>query len=124
MSLHDNSDLSLLGTIRYQLVQEYIVEAELESQLDQQKRHQVALIPSIKFKTAFEELNKKHGLLVTGIEKIDSLLQLAPGDRLAVVGNTKYAQTIITRLCVNALLSSPSKKRINKGEADIFTHLI
>ena len=101
----------------------YTVKAELESQLDQQKRQQISSIPSIKFKTAFEELNKKHGLLATGIEKIDSSLQLTLGDRLAVVGNRKYSQILVTRLCVNALLSSPSKKRINKREADIFARL-
>ena len=102
----------------------YTVEAELESYLDQQKRQQISSISSIKFKTAFEELSKKHGLLDTGIEKIDSSLQLTPGDGLVVVGNRKYSQAIITRLCVNTLLSLPSKKRINKREADIFTHLI
>jgi F0F1-type ATP synthase beta subunit len=48
-------------------------------------------------KTAFEELNKKHGLLATGIEKIDSLLQLVPGDRVAVVGSRKYSQILVTR---------------------------
>jgi hypothetical protein len=80
------------------------VEAELESQLD---------LLSIKFKTAFDDICNGHELLTTGVEKIDSSLQLVPGDRLAVLGNRKYAQTIIIRLCVNALLSSPSKKRIN-----------
>jgi hypothetical protein len=99
----------------------YTVEAELESYLDQQKRQQISSIPSIKFKTAFVELSKKHGLLDTGIEKIDSSLQLTPGDGLVVVGNRKYLQAIITRLCVNALLSLPSKKRINKREADFYT---
>ena len=73
------------------------MEAELESQLDQQKRQRISSISSIKFKTAFEELNKKHGLLTTGIEKIDSLLQLVPGDRLAVVGSRKYSQILVTR---------------------------
>jgi hypothetical protein len=99
------------------------VEAELESQLDQQKRQRISSISSIKFKTAFEELNKKHGLLTTGIEKIDSSLKLVPGDRLAIVGNRKYSHILVTRLCVNALLSSPSKKRTDNGE-DIFTRLI
>ena len=100
------------------------MEAELESQLGQQKKQQISSIPSIKFKTAFEELCNKHELLTSGIEKIDSSLQLAPGDRLAVVGNRKYPHILVTRLCVNALLSSPSKKRINKEEVDIFTRLI
>ena len=99
------------------------MEAEFESQLDQQKRQRISSISSIKFKTAFEELNKKHGLLTTGIEKIDSSLQLTPGDGLAVVGNRKYSHILVTRLCVNALLSSPSKKRTDNGE-DIFTRLI
>jgi F0F1-type ATP synthase beta subunit len=89
------------------------VEAELDIQIGQQNRQQISSIPSIKFQTSFEELFNKHELLTTGIEKIDSSLQLVPGDRLSVVGNRKYSQTIITRLCVNALLSSPSKKRIN-----------
>ena len=99
------------------------MEAELESQLDQQKRQRISSVSSIKFKTAFEELNKKHGLLTTGIEKIDSSLKLVPGDRLAIVGNRKYSHILVTRLCVNALLSSPSKKRTDNGE-DIFTRLI
>jgi hypothetical protein len=86
------------------------VETELDSQLDQQKRQQISSISSIKFQTSFEELYNKHELLTTGIEKIDSSLQLTPGDRLAVVGNRKYAQILVIRLCVNALLSSPSKK--------------
>jgi hypothetical protein len=89
------------------------VEAELESQLDQQKRQHISSLLSIKFKTAFDDICNGHELLTAGVEKIDSSLQLVPGDRLAVLGNRKYAQTIITRLCVNALLSSPSKKRIN-----------
>lgn len=100
------------------------MEAELDSQVFQQKRQQISSIPSIKFQTSFEELCNKHELLATGIEKIDSLLHLTLGDRLAVVGNRKYSQILVTRLCVNALLSSPTKKRTNKREADIFTHLM
>jgi F0F1-type ATP synthase alpha subunit len=102
------------------------VGAELELQLRQQKRQQISSIPSIKFKTAFEELSKKYVLLGCGIEKIDSILQLARGDRLAVVGNRKYAQTIITRLCVNALLvaSPSSKKRMNRRAAGFSIHLM
>jgi F0F1-type ATP synthase alpha subunit len=75
----------------------------------QQQEH-LSSIPSIKFKTAFEELSNKHALLNCGIEKIDSTLKLTSGDRLAIIGN-QYTQTIITRLCVNALLSSPSSKK-------------
>ncbi|MFL6329752.1 MAG: hypothetical protein ACJ705_01920 [Nitrososphaeraceae archaeon] len=101
------------------------METELESKLgEQQQMQQLASISSTKFKTAFEELVNKLAVLNCGIEKIDSLLQLTSGDRLAIIGNRKYSQILVTRLCVNALLSSSSKKRMNKREADFFTHLI
>jgi F0F1-type ATP synthase alpha subunit len=101
------------------------VETELESKLgEQQHMQQLASISSTKFKTAFEELVNKLAVLNCGIEKIDSLLQLTSGDRLAIIGNRKYSQILVTRLCVNALLSSSSKKRMNKREADFFTRLI
>ena len=102
------------------------METELESKLgEQQQMQQLASISPTKFKTAFEELVNKLAVLNCGIEKIDSLLQLTSGDRLAIIGNRKYTQILITRLCVNALLSSSpsSKKRMNKREADIFTRL-
>jgi hypothetical protein len=98
------------------------VETELESELREQQMQQLASVPPIKFKTAFEELVNKHALLTCGIEKIDSLLKLTLGDRLAVIGNQKYTQTFITRLCVNALLlASPSSK---KRLADFFILLM
>jgi hypothetical protein len=98
------------------------VETGLELQLGQQQKKQQ--LSPLKFKTAFEELSNKHVLLNCGIEKIDSLLKLTLGDRLAAIGNRKYTWTVITRLCVNALLSSSpsSKKRMNKREADFFIH--
>jgi F0F1-type ATP synthase beta subunit len=94
------------------------VEIKLEKPRQQQQRQQLSPIPSINFKTAFEELCNKHELLNCGIEKIDLLLKLIRRDRLAVIGNRKYTQTLITRLCVNALLIplTLSKKRI----ADFF----
>jgi hypothetical protein len=86
------------------------VETELELKLgQQQQKQQFSPIPPIKFKIAFEEVYNKHEALTCGIEKIDSLLQLALADRLAVIGNRRYTQTLITRLCVNALLSSKKK---------------
>jgi hypothetical protein len=89
------------------------VEAGSELQPGQQQQHkqQFSSIPLVKFKTAFEELCKKHELLNCGIEEIDSILKLRLGDRLAIIGHQKYTQTIITRLCINALLlASPSSK--------------
>jgi hypothetical protein len=96
------------------------VEAEIESQVFQQKRQQISSIPSIEFQTSFEELCNKHELLATRIEKIDSLLQLTLGDRLAVVGNRKYSQILVTRLCVNALLSSLTKKKNQQERSRYF----
>ena len=97
------------------------METELKLQPGQnQQKQQFSSTPLVKFKTAFEELCNKHMLLRCGIEKIDSILKLMSGDRLAVIGNQKYTQTLISRLCVNALLSSsPSSKKI-----DFFTHLM
>jgi hypothetical protein len=69
----------------------------------QQQEQLSPILPAIKFKTAFEELNSKHDILNCGIEKIDSILKLTLGDRLAIISNQKYTQTLISRLCVNAL---------------------
>jgi hypothetical protein len=74
----------------------------------QKQNQQLSSIPAINFKTAFEELHNKHQLLTCGIEKIDSILKLTRGDRLAVRGNKKYSRMLVTRLCVNALLLSSS----------------
>jgi hypothetical protein len=77
-----------------------------------QQQEQLSPIPPINFKTTFEELCNKRELLTCGIEKIDSLLKLTSDDRLAVIGNRKYTQMLVTRLCVNALLlASPLKKQ-------------
>jgi hypothetical protein len=90
------------------------LEIELKHKEQQQKQQlspSSLLIPQLKFKTAFEELCNKHALLTCGIEKIDSLLQLTSGDRLAIIGNRKYTQILIARLCINALLLLPSSKK-------------
>ena len=76
---------------------------------------------------AFDELSSKHELLICGIEKIDSILKLTLGDRLAVIGTRKYTHILTTRLCVNALSSSSSsssKKRMNMRGGDFFIRLI
>jgi hypothetical protein len=87
--------------------------------MQQQEQLSPILPPVINFKTAFEELCNKHELLTSGIEKIDSILKLTAGDRLAVTGDKKYSQMFVTRLCVNALLSSSpplSSKKKNNGK--------
>jgi hypothetical protein len=75
--------------------------------------------PPIKIKTAFEELLNKHELLTCRIEKIDPILKLTGGDRLAVIGNKKYSQMFVTRLCVNALLSSSSPSSLRKNNSKL-----
>jgi hypothetical protein len=85
----------------------------------QQQEQLSPILPAINFKTALEELCNKHELLACGIEKIDSILKLTLCDRLAVTGNRKYSQMFVTRLCVNALLSSSpplSSKKKNDGK--------
>jgi hypothetical protein len=89
----------------------------------QQQEQLSPVLPPIKIKTAFEELCNKHEVLTSGIEKIDSILKLTRGDRLVVRGNKKYSQMFVTRLCVNALLSSSflpslSKKKNNSKLVD------
>jgi len=89
-----------------------------------QHQEQLSTIPAINFKTAFEELCNKRELLTCGVEKIDSILKLTGGDRLAVIGDKKYSQMFVTRLCVNALLSSqsPSSKKKNNIKLVISNH--
>jgi len=90
-------------------------------QKQEQQLSPIPLPPEINFKTAFEELCSKHQLLTCGVEKIDSTLKLTRGNRLAVIGDKKYSQMFVTRLCVNALLSSsssspsPSSKKKNNN---------
>jgi hypothetical protein len=90
----------------------------------QQQEQLSPILSQINFKTAFEELCNKHELLSSGTEKIDSILKLTAGDRLAVIGNKKHSQMFVIRLCVNALLSSSSpassKKNDNKLAASRF----
>jgi hypothetical protein len=84
----------------------------------QQQEQLSPIPPPIKIKTAFEELCNKHELLTSGIEKIDSILKLTAGDRLALTGNKKYSRMFVTRLCVNALLSPSSLPLSSKKEDD------
>jgi F0F1-type ATP synthase alpha subunit len=99
------------------------LEIELEKPRQQHENQQLSAsfqVSPIKFKTALEELGNKHALLNCGIEKIDSILKLTLGDRLAIIGNQKYTQTLITRLYVNALLSS---KKNEQERSRFFLHI-
>jgi hypothetical protein len=75
-------------------------------QRDQQLSSPLWPIPSIEFKTAFEEFDNKHLLLTCGIEKLDSILNLTIGDRLYIIGKRKYTQILVTRMCVRKQLTN------------------
>jgi len=59
--------------------------------------------PLPKFRTAYE-LNYKTDALSCGIEKLDNLVNFSSGDRVCIIGNKKYTNMIVTRLCVRALV--------------------
>ncbi len=67
----------------------------------QSSRRQESLL---KFRTAYE-LNYKGDTLDFGIEKLDYLVNFSNDDRVCVVGNKKYTNMIVTRLCIRALMS-------------------
>jgi hypothetical protein len=76
------------------------VNAELGLQpgrRQRERKQQFSSIPVVKFKTAFEEPFNKHELK-SGIEKKASMLQLAPSDRLTLIGNRRYTQIPILKL--------------------------
>jgi Rad51 protein len=51
-----------------------------------------------KFQTA-DEFTR----LTLGIEKMDSIISFTDGETVSIVGDTKYSQIVLTRLCVRAL---------------------
>lgn len=75
----------------------YNESTHLFSQLPQQQE------PLPKFRRAYE-LNYNADTLAFGIEKLDSLVNFSYGDKVCIVGNKKYTNMIITRLCVRALM--------------------
>lgn len=66
------------------------------------------LLPAPKIKTAYEQFSNR---LTFGIEKIDSVLELINGETVCIVAaneddnnNKKYSNTLLSRLCVRALM--------------------
>lgn len=60
----------------------------------------VSLLP--KLQTAYDEFSSR---LIFDIEKIDSVLKLTIRDIICIIGNEKYVNTFLKRLCVRALIS-------------------
>src|SRR5207244_112076 len=63
----------------------------------------LSLLPP-KLQTAYEEFSSRPTF---DIEKIDCILKLTTGERMCIVAtNKKYANILLTRLCVRALMSN------------------
>jgi hypothetical protein len=60
-----------------------------------------------KFQTAYSDIEdrRKRRILTFDIEKIDSSINLSTVDCLCIVGERKYTNSILMRLCVRALIS-------------------
>lgn len=56
---------------------------------------------SIEFQTAYQQLSTKLGF---DIKRIDSLLNLDTHDSICIIGEQRYTQLLIDRLCVHTLL--------------------
>jgi hypothetical protein len=82
-----------------------------------------------RFQTAYEEYNNNSSSSQFGfdIHKIDSYLNLNTGESLYIIGEQKYTQLLVARLCVNALMMQPRRrKRKGVGESSRCTkkHII
>ena len=55
---------------------------------------------SIEFQTAFQQIEENNTRLTFDIKKIDSLLTLNSCGSLCIIGEQKYTQLLIDRLCV------------------------
>src|SRR5215216_6017102 len=59
---------------------------------------------SVDFNTAYRQIEDTGIKLAFGIEKIDSRLDLHTYGSLCIIGEPKYTQLLIDRLCVHSLL--------------------
>lgn len=59
---------------------------------------------SVEFRTAFHQIEDSSVKFTFDIEKIDSLLNLNAYGSLCIIGEQKYTQILINRLCVHSLL--------------------
>ena len=59
---------------------------------------------SVDFQTAYRQIQDLNNRFAFDIEKIDSLLDLGATGTLCIVGEQKYTQILIDRLCVHSML--------------------
>ena len=59
---------------------------------------------SVDFQTAYRQIQELSIRFAFDIKKIDSLLNLQPTGTLCIVGEQKYTQILIDRLCVHSML--------------------
>jgi hypothetical protein len=66
-----------------------------------------------RFQTAYEEYKNNNSSIQFGfgIHKIDSFLNLNSGEILCIIGEQKYTQLWVARLCVNALMMQQRRRR-------------
>jgi hypothetical protein len=84
---------------------------EREEDLNDIQSQSSSFIP--RFQTAYEEYKNNSNSIQFGfdIHKIDSALNLNGGESLCIIGEQKYIQLLVARLCVNALMMMQSKRR-------------
>src|SRR5919109_4949765 len=71
---------------------------------------------SVEFRTAFLQIEDSNARLIFDIEKIDSLLNLNAYGSLCIIGEQKYTQILINRLCVHSLLPKRYGGTIGGGQ--------
>ena len=71
-----------------------------------------SLLP--KFRTAYEDIYYRR-ILTLDIENIDSSICLTTKDCVCIIGERKYTNAILMRLCVRALISNKEQDRISES---------
>jgi hypothetical protein len=70
-----------------------------------------------RFQTAYEKYNNSSSIQFGfDIHKIDSALNLSSREILCIIGEQKYTQLLVARLCVNPLMMQQRRKRLGVGE--------
>jgi hypothetical protein len=88
---------------------------EREEDLNEIQSQSSSFIP--RFQTAYEEYNNNSSSsnqFGFDIHKIDSFLNLNTGEILGIIGEQKYTQPFVARLCVNALMMQSKRRRIKR----------
>ena len=68
-----------------------------------------------KFTTAYDDIDDRTRILSLDIENIDSSICLTTKDCVCIIGERKYTNAILMRLCVRALISNKEQDRISES---------